>query len=815
MPLLRWPVRAALLSAAIFVLAALCPQGAVAQDATGEVDVRVAAQRLADGRTEFALQEREADGSWGARRLPTRRMFPAGADVGRWLSSSPLTVEVQSDGMLADAQTPGIEVRVAAQRLADDRMEFALQEREADGSWGARRLPTRRMFPAGADVGRWLSSSALTVVVAEPVLTPVSPESCVLVDNLDAVMSATVQVQTTTGAGTAFYIGDDEWVTAAHVVDGGGSIRLRTDTLDRAATVIGRDDDADLVLLSASGEGLTALSFGDHDALRVGQTLGMAGYPVTVSGSPSVTDGLLSKILVADGITYLQTNAAANPGNSGGPLFTDCGAVVGVVVAKAVAEEIEGIAWAVALPTIEEVLPRLREADPPPAPEPDDPVLTITAFCNDGDWASSAECRAAAGNGLDKDARFSLWAGGVEDWANLHYSIDGAPGTRKRDTSLAGLAPGAHSVRIRELRSGVWTDWSPPYSFTIRAAPTITAPTIFAICNIWWDQAAQAWQRPDTAADCLAAGASGLRTGRDWDWTWWGTFENLANIEYRFDGGVAFRFGSAEDRAAFEALAPGQHIIQVREQRPAGWSPWSAPHTFTIRAPAAPLTIGAFCNSDWDTAAACRAAAADGLDKDEPWEIWARGVEDWANVYYSIDGRTGVPEESLSLSGLTPGEHNIQVNERRAAGWTGWSPPYTFTILRDDTQIVVEWLREQDGYVSSQFDVFLATLRRTPGVYSYSYAAGLLAGFNESLTAWGDGLEEVSLSGYRVHTSCDAARQWIASSARWLALLAGWWGLDFRDPYGDYDAQRDEAADGYFAAREESLDAIGRCEQGR
>ena len=57
---------------------------------------------------------------------------------------------------------------------------------------------------------------------------------------------------------------------------------------------------------------------------------------------------------------YLQTNAAANPGNSGAPLFTDCGAVVGVVVAKAVDEAIEGIAWAVALPTDSgTVLPRV------------------------------------------------------------------------------------------------------------------------------------------------------------------------------------------------------------------------------------------------------------------------------------------------------------------------------------------------------------------------------------------------------------------------------------------------------------------------
>ena len=170
MSVLSRPVRASLLAAAIFVLAALWPQWAVAQDATGEVEVRVAAQRLADGRTEFALQEREADGSWGTRRLPARRMFPAGARVGRWLSSSPLTVEAPSDGVLTDAESPGVEVRVAAQRLADDRMEFALQERETDGSWAARRLPQRRMFPAAPDVGRWLASSPLTVIVADPPL---------------------------------------------------------------------------------------------------------------------------------------------------------------------------------------------------------------------------------------------------------------------------------------------------------------------------------------------------------------------------------------------------------------------------------------------------------------------------------------------------------------------------------------------------------------------------------------------------------------------------------------------------------------------
>ena len=60
-----------------------------------EVEVRIAAQRLENGRVEFALQQR-VDGEWGERILPTRRFYPADAD--RWLYSSPLTLEVELPG---------------------------------------------------------------------------------------------------------------------------------------------------------------------------------------------------------------------------------------------------------------------------------------------------------------------------------------------------------------------------------------------------------------------------------------------------------------------------------------------------------------------------------------------------------------------------------------------------------------------------------------------------------------------------------------------------------------------------------------------
>ena len=114
---------------------------------------------LADGRTEFALQERRADGEWGERRLPRARFFPAGTRIGRWLASSPQTVRAPG----AASGVPGVEVRVAARLLLSGRMEFALQERRADGEWGERRLPRARFFPAGTRIGRWLASSPQTV----------------------------------------------------------------------------------------------------------------------------------------------------------------------------------------------------------------------------------------------------------------------------------------------------------------------------------------------------------------------------------------------------------------------------------------------------------------------------------------------------------------------------------------------------------------------------------------------------------------------------------------------------------------------------
>lgn len=155
--------RLATLLAAI-LLAVAGADAISAQGTSGDgpaVEVRVAARRLANGSTEFALQQRSADGAWAERQLPRSRFFPATTGVGRWLASSPLTVSAP-DGA-AEA-----ELRVAARLRADGRMEFAAQQRGADGEWGERLLPRARFFPANAAVGRWLSSTPLTVTLPAP-----------------------------------------------------------------------------------------------------------------------------------------------------------------------------------------------------------------------------------------------------------------------------------------------------------------------------------------------------------------------------------------------------------------------------------------------------------------------------------------------------------------------------------------------------------------------------------------------------------------------------------------------------------------------
>ena len=153
-------------AAAIVALLAVL-SGAVVSTAAAQEDntagdsttVRIVARKLESGRIEFGLQQRQPDNTWGARQLPRVRFFPTTATVGSWLASSSLDL-------------PAGEVRIVARKLESGRIEFGLQQRQPDNTWGDRQLPRVRFFPTTATAGNWLASSTLTLTTPQPAPQP-------------------------------------------------------------------------------------------------------------------------------------------------------------------------------------------------------------------------------------------------------------------------------------------------------------------------------------------------------------------------------------------------------------------------------------------------------------------------------------------------------------------------------------------------------------------------------------------------------------------------------------------------------------------
>jgi S1-C subfamily serine protease len=114
------------------------------------------------------------------------------------------------------------------------------------------------------------------------------------------------------------------------------------------AAVLAVDEAADLALLDVETDlSAVALDWLEEDP-PVGSDVIALGYPEVLAergGGATVTAGLVSRVFTSDSIHYLQTDAALNPGNSGGPLIDRCGRLVGINVAKEF--EAEGTGYAV------------------------------------------------------------------------------------------------------------------------------------------------------------------------------------------------------------------------------------------------------------------------------------------------------------------------------------------------------------------------------------------------------------------------------------------------------------------------------------
>ena len=156
------------------------------------------------------------------------------------------------------------------------------------------------------------------------------------------------QLQPRQGAGSGVIISDDGFiVTNNHVVEGADKIRVSmNDNRSFEATVIGRDPSTDIALLKVEATGLSTLMYGNSDDLLVGQWVLAVGNPMNLTST--VTAGIVSakarniNLLQYDPNrdifpieSFIQTDAAVNPGNSGGALVNAKGELVGINTAIA------------------------------------------------------------------------------------------------------------------------------------------------------------------------------------------------------------------------------------------------------------------------------------------------------------------------------------------------------------------------------------------------------------------------------------------------------------------------------------------------
>ena len=150
------------------------------------------------------------------------------------------------------------------------------------------------------------------------------------------------------GAGSGVIIsGDGYIVTNNHVVDGADKIQVHlNDSRQFDAKVIGRDPSTDLALLKIEAQDLSVMPFGNSDAVRVGEWVLAVGNPMNLTST--VTAGIVSakarniNLLQHDPSkdifpieSFIQTDAAVNPGNSGGALVNVNGELVGINTAIA------------------------------------------------------------------------------------------------------------------------------------------------------------------------------------------------------------------------------------------------------------------------------------------------------------------------------------------------------------------------------------------------------------------------------------------------------------------------------------------------
>ena len=220
---------------------------------------------------------------------------------------------------------------------ATTRVQQAAEEEQAPGAERATApagaSPERRAWDAAAADNRTAEPPAKD---ADPAPAPSTPAplsaSAPTEEMVDRVMPAVVLIETTGGRGSGFFVRHDTLITNVHVVENDSYVTVRKSdgtTLNARVETKAPAFDIAILKVATPSASQVVIPMGSAHSLRPGQEIVVIGSALGTLQN-SVSRGIVSGLRTSGGATLVQTDAAANPGNSGGPMLDRSGAAIGI-----------------------------------------------------------------------------------------------------------------------------------------------------------------------------------------------------------------------------------------------------------------------------------------------------------------------------------------------------------------------------------------------------------------------------------------------------------------------------------------------------
>ena len=211
-------------------------------------------------------------------------------------------------------------------------------------------------------------SEALSATEAYNKVAP----AAVVVSTKSVTQGYFMQTQEVEGIGSGFIINEEGYIlTNYHVIQGAQEISVTlSNDVTTTAQIVNYDENQDVAMIKITDESVkipATVELGDSDSLQPGEEVIAIGTPLSTELSSTVTKGIISatsrSVAVESGVTMnlIQTDAAINAGNSGGPLVNTKGEVVGINSSKISGEAVEGIGFSIPINDIKDKIESLSK----------------------------------------------------------------------------------------------------------------------------------------------------------------------------------------------------------------------------------------------------------------------------------------------------------------------------------------------------------------------------------------------------------------------------------------------------------------------